>query len=138
MAAILRTQEAVERQFGFWGILNALWKSSRDLKVLNASLKAISELPDGMLSEEFIKSQIPQLQKLLRSIENLCDVGKRRGLTNRTLTSTPFRRIRSLAEYIADYLDALEMSIDPEVLRAIDEGRDQIERGEFEAMERLF
>ena len=60
-----RAQEAVKRQFGLWGILNGLWRSSRDLKALNALLKAISELPDGMLSEEFIRSHIPQVRKLL-------------------------------------------------------------------------
>jgi hypothetical protein len=41
-------------------------------------------------------------------------------------------------EYVADYLDALEMSIDPEVLKAIEEGRNQIDAGQFEEMERLF
>jgi hypothetical protein len=46
--------------------------------------------------------------------------------------------IRSRGEYIADYLEALEMSIDQEVLEAIDEGRSQIERGEFEVMDGLF
>jgi hypothetical protein len=39
---------------------------------------------------------------------------------------------------MADYLEALEMSIDPDVLKAINEGHNQIERGEFETMEQLF
>jgi len=30
------------------------------------------------------------------------------------------------------------MSIDPEILKVINEGHDQIERGEFETMEHLF
>ena len=109
MAALLRAQEAVKRQFGFWGVLNGLWKCNRDLKMLNSSLKALSELPDGVLSEEFVKSQIPELHKLLASIDDLIDVGKRHGLTNRTLTSVPLAQIRLRGEYVADYLDALEM-----------------------------
>jgi hypothetical protein len=121
----------------FPGILNGLWRCSRDLKALSASLKAISELPDGMVSQEFIQSQIPQLQKLLRSIEELMVGGKRHGFTNRSLTSFPLTSIRFNGEYLADYLDALEMSIDPEVLRAIDEGRSQIERGEYVEMDRI-
>jgi ribosomal protein L17 len=137
MAAMLRAQEAVKQQFGLWGILNGLWRCSRDLKRLNASLKAISELPDGVLSEEFIQSQIPQLQKLLRSIEDLIDTAKRRHLTNRSLTNAALGSIRIHGEYIADYLDALEMSVDPDVVKAINEGRDQIQRGEFETMEQL-
>src|SRR5450432_2806965 len=131
MAALLRTQEAVKRQFG-------LWRSSRDLKMLNASLKAISELPDGTLSEELIQSQIPQLRKLLISIEDLIDTAKRQQLTNRSLTSAALGSIRIRGEYIADYLETLEMSIDPDVLKAIHEGHDQIERGEFETTDRLF
>ena len=138
MATLLRAQEAVKRQFGLWGILNGLWKSSRDLKALNASMKAISELPDGIFTEEAIHSQIPQLRKLLTSIEELIDTAKRKGLMNRSLTSAPLGSIRIRGEYIADYLESLEMSIDPEVLKAINEGRDQIERGDFEVMEQLF
>jgi len=38
----------------------------------------------------------------------------------------------------SDYLEAIEMSLDPEVLREIDEGRGQIERGDFEVMEQLY
>ena len=138
MAAVLRAQEALRRQVGLWGVLNGLWRSSRDLKALNANLKEISELPDGTLNEEFIHSHIPQVRKLLGSIENLIDNGKRKGLMNRSLTSAVFESIRSRGEYIAGYLDALEMSIDPEVLKAIEEGRSQIQSGEFEIMERLF
>jgi hypothetical protein len=138
MAALLRAQEAVKRQVGLVGVVTGLWKSSRDLKALNATLKVISETPDGVLSEEFIQSQIPQLRKLLRSIEGLLEMAKRKGLTNRTLTGAPLGLITARGEYIADYLDSLEMSIDPEVIAAIDEGRSQIERGEFEVMERLF
>jgi ribosomal protein L17 len=138
MAALLRAQEAVKRQLGLWGIVTGLWRSSRDLKIINAKLKAISELPDGILSEEFIQSQIPQVRKLLRSIEDLIDAGKRHRLMNRSLTAAPLGAIRIRGEYIADYLETLEMSIDPEVLKVINEGRDQIERGEFETMEQLF
>jgi hypothetical protein len=138
MAALLRAQEAVKRQFGFWGVLNGLWRCSRDLKILNSSLKALSELPDGVLSEEFIKAQIPELRKLLSSIDDLVNAGKSHGWTNRTVTSAPLGQIRMRGEYVADYLDALEMSVDPEVLKAIEEGRSQINRGECEVMERLF
>jgi ribosomal protein L17 len=138
MAALLRAQEAVKRRVGFWGLLHSLWKCSRDLKALNASLKAISELPDGVLSQELIQSQIPQLQNLLTSIEHLIDAAIRRRLTNRSMTAAPFESIRLHGEYIADYLDALEMSIDPTVLKAINDGHEQIVRGEFETMEQLF
>lgn len=137
MAAMLRAQQAVKRQVGLWGILNGLWRSSRDLKRINASLKATSELPDGVLGEDFIRSQIPQLQKLLGSIEDLIDTAKRHRLMNRSITSSALGAIRIHGEYIADYLEALEMSTDPEVLKAIKEGHDQIERGEFETMEQL-
>jgi ribosomal protein L17 len=118
--------------------LNDLWKASRDLKALNANLKAISEAPDGFITEQFIQSHIPKIRELLRSIESLIHNAKRKGLMNRSLTSAPLGMIRSRGEYIADYLEALEMSIDQEVLEAIDEGRSQIERGEFEVMDGLF
>lgn len=138
MAALLRAQQAVQQQFGFWVVLNGLWKSSRDLKALNASLKAISELPDGVFPDEAVRSQIPQLRNILTSIEDLIDTAKRRHLTNRSLLSAPLGSIRIRGEYIADYLETLEMSIDPVVLKAIQDGREQIERGQFEAMEQLF
>jgi hypothetical protein len=138
MAALLQAREAIKRQFGLVGLLNGLWKSSRHLKALNATLKAISELPDGTLSEDFIQSQIPQLRKLLKSIEDLVDTARHKGLMNRSLTAAPIGLISVHGEYVADYLDALEMSMDPEILAAIKEGHDQIERGEVEVMERLF
>lgn len=138
MAALLRAQEAVKKQFGTWGLLNGLWKCNRDLRALNASLKLISELPDGSLSEEFIQSQIPQLRKLLRSIEGLMETAKRKGWMNRSLTAAPLGLICSRGEYIFDYLEMLEMSIDPDVLAAISDGRNEIANGELEVMERLF
>jgi|ERR1035438_121942 hypothetical protein len=138
MAALLRAREAIKRQFGLWGLLNGLWKSSRDLKALNVTLKAVSELPDGTLSDDFIQSQIPQLRKLLRSIEDLVDTARHEGLMNRSLTAAPLGLISVRGEYVADYLDALEMSTDPQVIAAITEGHGQIERGEVEVMERLF
>jgi hypothetical protein len=65
----------------------------------------------------------------LRSIEDLIDTGKSNGLTNWSLTSAPFESTRSRREYIARDLEALEVSIDPEVLKVIDDGRAQIKRG---------
>ncbi len=137
MAALLRAQEAVRRQFGFFGILNGLWRSSRDLKAISVRLKEISELPDGTVGEEFIQSQIPQLRKLLRALEELMDTAKHHRLMNRSLTAAPLGLINFRGEYIADYLDAPEMALDPAVLAAIQEGQRQIERGECE-VERLF
>jgi ribosomal protein L17 len=138
MAALLRAQEAVSRQIGLVGLLKGLWTLSRDLKALNANLKVISEAPDGFLTDEFIQSHLPQIRELLRSIENLIDTAKRKGLMNRSLTSGPLGMIRFHGEYIADYLEALEMSVDADVLKAIDEGRSQIERGDYEVVDRLF
>jgi hypothetical protein len=138
MAALLQAREAMKRQFGRWGALNGLWRSSRHLKALNATLKAVSELPDGTLSEDFIQSQIPQLRKLLKSIEDLVETARHKGLMNWSMTAAPIGLISVHGEYVADYLEALEMSTDPEVLAAIQEGHDQIERGEVEVMERLF
>jgi hypothetical protein len=136
--ALQRAQEAVKQQFGFWGLVNGLWGVARDLKDANAKLKAISELPDGILSDEVIQSQIPQLHKLLKSIDDLMEMSKRKGLTNRTVTGASLGLISIRGEYIADYLESLEMAMDPEVLKAIQEGHAQIQRGEFEVMERLF
>lgn len=96
------------------------------------------ESPDGLLSDELIQSQIPQLRELLTSIEDLIDTARRRRLTDRSLTAAPLESIRLGGEYIAEYLDTLEMSIDPTVLKAISDGRDQIERGECETMGQLF
>ena len=90
------------------------------------------------MTEDVVKAQIPQLHKLLKSIDDLMDIAKRKGLTNRTLTGASLGLISVRGTYIADYVDALEMSINPEVLTAIQEGRSQIERWECEVMERLF
>jgi hypothetical protein len=138
MEALQHAQEAVKRQFGFWARVNGLWRCARDLKDLGASLKAISELPDGTLNDEFLQSQIPRLHKLLKSIDDLLEIGKRKGLANRTVIGASLGLISVRGEYIADYLDALEMTLDPLVIAAIDEGRSQIERGDAEVMERLF
>jgi hypothetical protein len=138
MEALQCAQEAVKQQFGFLGIVKGFWRVASDLKGINASLKAISELPDGMLGDEFIQAQIPRLHKLLKSINELLEVSKHKGLTNQTVTGASLGLISIRGEYIADYLEALEMSIDPEVLKAIEEGHAQIQRGEFEVMERLF
>lgn len=138
MEALERAQAAVRQQLGFWGLVNGLWRCARDLKELNASLKAISELPDGILSEDAIRAQIPQLHKLLKSIDDLMEIGKRKGLTNRTVTGASLGLISVRGEYVADYLDSLEMAMDPQVIAAILEGRSQIQRGDVEVMERLF
>ena len=138
MAALLRAQGAVKRQFGLWGLLSGLWEASRDLKALNASLKAISELPDGVLTDEAIQSQIPQLRRLLTSIEELIDTAKQHQLANRSLPAVLLGSIMIRGECVADFLETLEMSVDPEVLKAINDGKIQIERGECETVEKLF
>ena len=40
------------------------------------------------------------------------EAGKRKGLTNRTVTGASLGLISVRGEYIADYLDALEKSLD--------------------------
>jgi hypothetical protein len=138
MATVLRAKEAVKRGIGFWGVVNGLWRASRDIKTLTAQMKAISELPDGILTEEFIAGQIPQLQKLLASVEELVSTAKAHRLMNRTLTASPLHVIAAAGDGIFDYLDSLKMSIDPDIIHEIQAGKDQIQRGEFEEMERLF
>ena len=138
MAALLRAKEAAQKRFGWIGLITDLWRSSRDLGRLNTAMKALSELPDGVLSEEFLKSQIPQTRKLLTSIEELLDTSKAHGLMNRTVTGAPLESIRSHGEHVADYLETIEMSLDPEVLRAIESAHEEFSRGEFVSMERLF
>jgi hypothetical protein len=66
------------------------------------------------------------------------DSARHKGLMNRSLTAAPIGLINVRGEYVADYLDALEMSTDPQVIAALKEGHDQIDRGEVEVMERLF
>jgi hypothetical protein len=138
MEALQRAQDAVKRQIGFVGVVNGLWRAARDLKDLNARLKVLSEAPDGILDDKFIHEQISRLHKLLKAIDELMEVGRRKGLMNRTVTGASLGLISLRGDYIADYLDALEMSIDPEVIAAIHEGRAQIGRGDFEVVERLF
>ena len=137
-ADLLRAQEAVKKPFGSTDLSGVLWKFGGDLKALNANLKDISEAPDGAIPESFIQSHIPEVRKLLQSIEDLISRAKRNGLMNDSRTLVPLEMIRSRGEYIADYLEALEMSMHPEVLKSIDEGRGQMERGEFEVMDRLY
>jgi hypothetical protein len=137
MAASLRTQGTVQ-QSGLFGIVRDLWRSAHDLKVLSAILKEISELPDGQVTEEFLQSQIPQLRELLDVLQEVVGAAKVKGHLNRSLTAAPLGLITARREYIADYLDGLEMSLDPAVVAAIKEGQEQIERGECEVAERLF
>lgn len=137
MAAVLRAKEAVKQQFGFAGLLNGLWRASRNLKSVNESLKALSEAPDGLLPENFAPTQIPQIRKLLRSIEDLLDTAKAKGLFNRSLTGSALEAIRKAGDAVADHLDTLEMSIDPEVLSAMEHGQDEIESGNFCVLESL-
>lgn len=138
MAAVLRAQESTKRQFGLIGNLNAFWKSSRDLKAFRQTLVMGFELPDGTISNEWIAAQIPKFHELLAAIEELLDAARRGGFMNRTLSNVPLRAITDHAKYLDEYVDTLEMSIDPEVIKAIDEGRAQIERGEYETMDRLY
>jgi hypothetical protein len=135
MAALLRAREAVKRHVGIFGIATGLWRSARDLNVLNQSLKALSEIPDGILSEETILAQIAQVRKILNSIDDLLGTARRHGLMNRTLTGGSLRSIAGHSGYLKEYLDTLEMSIDPEVLKAIEEGKQQIAQGEYEILE---
>jgi len=138
MAAVLHAQEVVKQQFGLVGVLNRAWRVNRELKVMTANLKTLSELPDGAISNEFIESHIPQVRDLLTAIERLITAANKKGLMNRSLTAGSFESIRARGQYIADYLDALEMSMDRDVVAAIEKGRRQIQNGEFEVMGRLF
>ena len=137
MAALLRAKESIQQQLGLFGMLNRFWTCTRDLKSLNSILKTLSEAPDGLLSQESVASQIVEMRKIVSSLNDLMDISKRHGLFNRSLTSIPLGSIRLHGEVLADYLDSLEMATDPEVLQAIEEGRRQIENGEFVEMEHI-
>jgi hypothetical protein len=135
MAALLRAKEAVKCQVGIIGMSTGLRRCSRDLKLLNQGLKALSELPDGVISDEGVSNQIVQVRKLLISIGELLESARRRGLMNRTLTGASLGSIAGQAGYLKECLDTLEMSQDPDVLKAIEDGKQQIEQGEYEVME---
>ncbi|MBV9760948.1 MAG: hypothetical protein JO340_10325 [Acidobacteriaceae bacterium] len=138
MAALLRAQEAVKRQLGIWGLLNSLWKCGRELKALTAALKSLSEAPDGAIPFDFLKSHPENVRDLSSSLDRLLQTAQQKGLMNRSITAGAFRTIDARRQYLLDYMDALELSLDPEVLQSIEEGRQQIERGDYEVMERLY
>jgi len=135
MAAVLRAQRSVKRHVGYWGIAANLWKVDRDLRALINLLKTLSETPDGLISQDEIRSQIQDLRNLLLSIEDLIDNAKRKGLMNRTLTSASLGSMRIRGEDLADYVENLEMAVDPEVTAAIAAGREQIAKGDFETID---
>lgn len=142
MAVVLRLQESVQktvsRQMGTLGILAGVWKSNRDLKVLNTGLKQISELPSGTIGRERLKNQTSQLRRLLLSIERSYTIAVGHGLTNRKLTGAAFECLRFQGESIADYIDSVELSFDNNALRSVRDGREQIKNGDFVVMQRLF
>jgi hypothetical protein len=137
MAAILRAKEAIKRQAGILGIANGLWGAARDLKRIVRLEELLLAAPDGALSEVQLLESIRSSTEILRSIEDLIDIAKHHGFTNRTLTAAPLESIRKHGEQIAEHLEVLELSVDPEVEELIRLGRQDFAEGRGIPLESL-
>jgi hypothetical protein len=133
MAAILRAAKSIKREAGILGVAKRLWSVSRDLdnlRILQLSIyERMLQLPDGGLDETLIKGNVESTASLLRSVADLLDVAKRHGLANRSLTAPSLLAIRRYAEQMAEELDPLVLSVDPEAEKLIGEGRADFAEG---------
>lgn len=133
MAAILRASATIKREVSIFGIAPRLWGVARDLKNIVPLQKHLYglmlELPDGTIDDAIIRDSVKSTGDLVRSIEGLLDTAKRRGLMNRTLTAASLETIRRHGEEIAEHLDVLRLSIDPEAEGLIREGREDFAAG---------
>lgn len=133
MAAILRASATIRREAGILGIAPRLWEVARDLKNIlplqEHIYQSMLELPDGAVDEAIIKSSAESTGKLLCSIEDLLDNARRNQLMNRTLTAGSLEAIRRRGQEIAEHLDVLKLSIDPEIAALISEGRADFAEG---------
>jgi hypothetical protein len=128
MAALARSRAAIRREVGILGIARGLWSVSRDLKNLRPSrdriYASLSALPDGAIDDAQLREYVQSTQSLVDSIEELLRVAKRARLTNRTLTAGSLEAIRRHCEDFAQHVDVLQLSVDPEAIELIRQGRE--------------
>jgi len=137
MAAIIRSKEAIKRQAGILGVAKGLWTAARDLKNIVQLERVMLEVPDGVIDEATLRANIQSTSELLRSIEELIDIAKQHRLQNRTLTAASLESVRRSGEQIADHLDVLKISIDPDVEELIRQGRQDFAEGRSVPFESL-
>lgn len=133
MASILRASAMIKREAGILGIAPRLWQAGRDLKGIRQLQQNIYEsaleLPDGAINDAVFKSLTESTGNLVHSIEELLDIARRKGLLNRSLTAGSLEVIRQRGGELAEYLDILRLSVDPELAAQISEGRSEFVEG---------
>jgi hypothetical protein len=110
------------------------WRIDRQLKNLLERFYGGVENPPPQVvapSEESLRSSLAALRTLCGKIDELYNIGKAHGLTNRTLVGTVLNSIRVRSDELLDIAESVELSMCPEVTAPLfDKALAELERGE--------
>lgn len=122
MAAATKVRAAVRRHATIFQIASSLWSAARDVRRLIPEHERL--LQHGarlLLLPDKLQDLLESLKKLCDTLDELFDVARAKGYTNRTLTSHSLHSIRDIGDELRDYYETLKLSLDPHTNQLIDE-----------------
>jgi hypothetical protein len=132
MAAAFTVGNAVRRSASILELAKDFWSLSRNLRTLLNDLETTAEIPC-----EHVRQLSDKLRELHTKLDETLELARKRGFTNRTLTSVSIEALRSSNARLQDYLERLELSLDPTSATDAAEALADYKRGDTVSLDSL-
>jgi hypothetical protein len=127
MAAAGTLFRAVRAGAPVFELAKDLWSLDRKFRSL---VSRLNSLPLDPCSIEELTTIIHKLREAHLSLGGLLDLAASAGLGNRTLTAGSINSLRKRNAELADFLEHLELGLDPSVNSAVSDALEEFRRGE--------
>jgi hypothetical protein len=139
MAVASSAVEVVQKKADSLSFPVKLWSLNRKVSELASILESPPRRSTEALQDEpiDIHKALEQVDSLVGTLINFYERCRQVGYTNRTLTATQLRSIRSRTESIADFAERIRIIIDPSTDELFEFARQEYLRGESVGLEAI-
>ncbi len=124
LAAATTVGSAIRRRCSYVQLATDFWRVNRKFKSLLSTLDEAKMLP-----EDGAKELLARLRTLRATVNSVLDLAGKRGLCNRTIISGSILTLRKRNDELLDFVERLELSVDPAVYRCLDEALEEYRSG---------
>jgi hypothetical protein len=132
MAAAFTVGNAVRRSASILELAKGFWSLSRNFRSLLNDLETTTGIPS-----EYVQRLSDRLRELHTKLDETLELARKRGFANRSLTNGSIQALQSCNARLQDYLERLELSLDPTLATDAGEAVADYKRGETVSLDSL-
>jgi hypothetical protein len=132
MAAAVAAGNAVRKRASILELVKDFWSVNRSFRSLMTDLEAATAI-----TREDIPQLDARLRELYTTVSQTLDMCRERGFTHRALVNGSIHSLQSCNARLQDYLERLELSLDPNLAIETAEAIAEYERGETISLDSL-